>query len=286
MAALTFLIGTNGCAHWYANVLPPGKSEAVSEKKSAIPSGTLGIQTILLRLQPEDSQKLEQLWPSLDEVSFDYPLRQRLELNGIRCGAIIGAVPADIQHWIDQAAERIENDPKENLGLNSEIQSYSQAYYFREGTEKDIYVKPMRSEKLTVLHHENGSGVGKTYIDPALLVKLRGEYRDDGTVRLSVKPAIEHGQFKNQIVGEEFALRREIKRDMQTWPDLSITRDLCDGQLLVLSCTLPPRALGQHFFVTKMRDQTESRLVMLIRVNKSGADRAFANRQGSASNGM
>jgi hypothetical protein len=166
----------------------------------------------------------------------------------------------------------------ENLGLNAEIQSYSQAYYFQDGTEKDVYVRPMRSEKMVVMHHQNGSGIGKTFLDPALLFKLRGQYRDNGTIRLTVEPAIEHGQFKNQIVGEDFAMRREIKRDMYLWPDLTVTRDLCDGQLLVLSCTQPARALGQHFFVTKLKDQSEARLVMLIRVNKSGGDRAFAKR--------
>ncbi len=39
---------------------------------------------------------------------------------------------------------------------------------------------------------------------------------------------------------------------------------------------MPPRALGQHFFMTKLRDGTDARLLLLVKVTKSNTDAAFA----------
>jgi hypothetical protein len=262
-----------GCASWYSDLNQPAESKIKAAR--TIPPGHVSLQAVFLRLEPEESVILDAMWPSLDEISLDFALRQRLELNGIRCGAIHGEVPPEMQQWIDRTTKTISDDPMESLGMNADVSSYTQTMYFKSGLEKELLIKPMRTGNLVVMHHESGGG-GKTYIDPALQLKLETELRDDGTIRLNIEPVIEHGEYKNQIVSEDFGMRREIKRDKHYWRDLQIVRDLSAKEYIVLSCTNPARAIGKHFFQTNLRDGSDARLVLLIRIDKSNTDSAFA----------
>ncbi len=100
--ALIVMMLSGGCAKWYPNVSLK-QNDVKKEAAFELPAGHIGIQTLFLRLEPNDHDALDSLWPMLDEVSFDFDLRQRLELNGMRCGAITGTIPPAIQSWIERS---------------------------------------------------------------------------------------------------------------------------------------------------------------------------------------
>ena len=264
----------SGCANWYGNV---DNALPIATVKPGLktPDGHIALQTIFLRLEEKDRLAMNEMWPQLDEVSIDFNLRRELDKNGIRCGTINGELPMMMQRWVDRATSNLENDPLESAGLAADVASYSQLFYCKSGTPKDLSVKPMRSGSMVVMHSDNG-GKGRTFIDPALHFKLRGDLLESGGIKLSIGPAIEHGQYKSTVTGQDFALRREFKRDVQQWPNLAIERDLRAGQILVLSSTAVPRALGENFFMTETSDGSKRQLVLLIRIDKKPIDMAFA----------
>lgn len=188
------IFSTTGCARWYPT-LTQQPAEPTKASSRDLPADHLSIQTIFLRLDDADSRSLDVLWPDLEEISIDYEQRRRLDQNGIRCGIIMGEVPTEIQKWLDRTEAQLRDDPLEQLGANADVQSYSTVMLFRSGAEKDVTVKPMRSGELVVMHHESGGG-GNTYLDPALLFKMRAKLTQEGTIDVRLEPAIEHGQYK------------------------------------------------------------------------------------------
>ncbi len=265
-----------GCATWYPNLEQPSAAKS-SAKLPKTPQGHISLQTIFLRLENEDRSVMSQMWSQLDEVSVDFQVRRELEQNGIRCGTVNGQLPIEMQRWVTRAEQKLIDDPLENIGLVADVKSYSEVIYCKSGADKDIVVKPTHSGSLVIMHR-NGGGMGRTFESPQLMFKLRGRLKDNGSIGLQIEPVVEHGQFRNSVMGQDFALRREVKRDTQYWPNLRIDRDLRAGQVLVLSCTDPPVALGKHFFMTQKADDSQSQLVLLVRIDKSQTDSAFVGK--------
>ena len=271
--ASAFAAPLGGCASWKAEPAPD--TAKLAAERMAPPAGHLSLQTMFLRLEGDDLATLQNIWPQLDEISFDLALRRELEQNGIRCGVVLGAIPPEIQRLLDRTSKALSDDPMENVDLNSDVSSHPQTIVCKSGTSKDLTVKPQRPGGLTVLHRD-GTAKGRTYQSPALMLKLCGVARDGGGVRLSVQPFIEHGEYRSQVTGQAFALRREVARETQHWPALEVTRDLQPNQILVLGSTEPPKALGAHFFTAEESGGRRVATLLLIRVGSSDADGAFA----------
>ena len=269
----SFALLLAGCASWKAE--PAANSVNLTADRLASPAGHVSLQTMFLRLEGDDLTTLQKIWPQLDEISFDLTLRRELEQNGIRCGVVLGAVPPEIQRLLDATSQALSDDPMENFDLNSDVSSHPQTILCKSGTSKDLTVKPQRHGSLTVLHRD-GTAKGKTYLSPALMLKLCGVSRDGGGVRLSVRPFIEHGEYRSQVTGQAFAMRREVARETKHWPNLEVTRELQPNQILVLGSTNPPKALGAHFFTAEESGGRQVSTLLLIRVGSSDTDAAFA----------
>jgi len=237
---------------------------------------SMPIELIFLRLVPEQLPELDTVWPRVDEHAFPIELRKRLDRNGIRAAIVSEAVPLPLQKMIEAVDNRLQEDPMERAGLSADMPSHSRLLQCKSGERKEVAVRPSRSGSLVMLYHDGNVAKGKTYLEPALQLDLRVVPKNDGTAFVSIQPEIQYGPFKQKIVGQqEFALRRELKRDFDTWRDLQIKYQMKPGQMMMVSAITPKRGLGEHFFFTETVSGTTEQLVLLMRLGQGKSNSAF-----------
>jgi len=237
---------------------------------------SMPIELIFLRLTPEQIPELESVWPRVDEQAIPIDIRRRLDRNGIRVAIVSEAIPLPLQRMIEAVDQRLQDDPMERAGLSADMPSHSRLLQCKSGQRKEVAVRPSRSGSLVMLYQDGLVAKGKTYDDAALQLDLRVVPKVDGSAIVSIQPEVQYGPFKQKIVGQqEFALRRELKRDVDTWQDLQIKHQMHPGQIMMVSATNPKRSIGEHFFFTETVSGTTEQLVLLMRLGQGKMNSAF-----------
>ncbi|MDZ4849132.1 MAG: hypothetical protein SGI77_07540 [Pirellulaceae bacterium] len=233
------------------------------------------VEIIFLRMGTQQLQELQAVWPRINEQAFPLEMRKRLDRNGIRTAIVDTVVPLPLQTMIESVEKRLQDDPLEQAGVGADVRSHSRLLQCRNGQRKEITVRPTKTGTMVILHNEDGAAKGSCYEDPLLLLDFRVYPKDDGSVAVHITPEIQHGQPKLKIVGQEFALRREMKRESATWPDLTIEQSMIPGQIMLVTASTPPRGLGEHYFYTETATGEVEQLLFLVRIGPSKLDSAF-----------
>ena len=267
-----------GCASWTGE-----KNKTSPDASSLLPTRQLNpdsvvLETVLVRFPTELTAELEdQVWRLSYEGIADIALRQRLDQNGLRAGVIMGELPPLIRQQLEQTAEKQKTDAMEHAGLAADVDNRMRRLQCRAGRRKDLLVKPELSEPLTVLSTRDGRHVsGETYDRAIVLFDLRVLPHGDGSATINLIPEVQHGEQLQTFVHTEFGTRPEMRRGAQSWSELKISAKLTAGQVLVVSSTSPPKALGNSFFVSRTAEQTEERVFLLVRLAESQLDDLFA----------
>ncbi len=264
-----------GCARW-STLEETTKKPSHGVVTMPVADDVLPVEIIFLRMGTQQLQELQAVWPRVNEQAIPIDLRTRLDQNGIRAAIVDTVIPLSLQTMIDSVEKRLQDDPLEQAGIGADVRSHSRLLQCRTGQRKEIAVRPARTGTLVLLHNEGGAAKGRTYEDPQLLFDLRAAPKGDGSATLHITPEIQYGQLKQKIVGQEFALRREMKRDTHTWPDLSIEQTMVPGQILLVTASTPARGLGEHYFYTETASGEIEQLLFLVRIGQSKLDSAFA----------
>ena len=275
LAAGLLLCWQGGCAHWSqekavdrdANLLPPRQLNPDSVK----------IETVLVRFPSTATAELDALWRLCNEGISDLELRQRLDKNGLRAGVIMGELPQVIRQQLEDTAHKQTTDALEHAGLAADVDNKMRKLQCRAGRRKDLLVKPELSEPLTVLSTRDGKHVsGETFSRATVLFDLRAMPHGDGSATIELTPEVQHGEHRQTFVHTDFGTRPEMRRGIQSWPELKITAKLQPRQVLLLASTSPPKALGNTFFVSKTAEHSEERVVLLVRLAETRLDDLFA----------
>ena len=278
VALAASLIGTfslSGCAKWSRLDNEPNKP-SIGLPPIQMSADSMPIELIFLRLTVEQLPELDAVWPRVDEQAIPIETRRRLDRNGIRAAIVSEAIPLPLQRMIEAVDQRLQDDPMERAGLSADMPSHSRLLQCKSGQRKEVAVRPSRSGSLVIFFNNGSVAKGKTYDDAGLQLDLRVVPKEDGTATVSIQPEIQFGPFKQKIVGQqEFALRRELKRDIDTWPDLLIKHQMRPGQMLMVSATTPKRGIGEHFFFTETVSGTTEQLVLLMRLGQGKQNSVF-----------
>jgi hypothetical protein len=266
-----------GCARW-STLEETTNKPTHNIVTMSMADDVLPVEIIFMRMGQQQLQELQAVWPRINEQSLPIDLRTRLDQNGIRAAVVDSVVPLSLQTMIDSVEKRLQDDPMEQAGIGADVRSHSRLLQCRSGQRKEIAVRPARTGTLVLLHNEGGSAKGQSYEDPQLLFDLRAVSHGDGAVTLQITPEIQHGQLKQKIVGQEFALRREMKRDTHTWPYLTIEQKLIPGQILLVTASTPARGLGEHYFHTETASGEIEQLLFLVRVGPHKVGSVFAKK--------
>ena len=267
-----------GCARW-STLEDTTKKPVHGVVSMSMADDVLPVEIIFMRMGPQQLQELQAVWPRINEQAIPMDLRRRLDQNGIRAAIVDTVIPVQLQTMIDSVEKRLQDDPLEQAGIGADVRSHSRLLQCRNGQRKEIAVRPARTGTMVLLHNEGGAAKGRTYEDPQMLFDLRATPRGDGSTMLHITPEIQHGQLKQKIVGQDFALRREMKRDADTWPDLTIEQAMIPGQILLVTASTPARGLGEHYFYTETAASEIEQILFLVRIGPSKLDSAFAKKQ-------
>jgi len=236
------------------------------------------VETVIIRFPKEQSEALDNLWSTVDESVFEVELRRKLIENGMRGGILIGELPLGVRTRMEQLANNSRTDPLEQANLAADVKSATNRLQCRAGRRKEVHVRREVSQPLVVLTSEEGRVEGANYEQPAMLFDLRSIPHGDGQATLRLMPEIQHGEERKAFVRSDFGLRPEMSRDRKTWDELAMSVKLRPGQMIALSCNGEPKSsnLGKAFFVTHTAEQTDERVLLLIKLAETQLDELFA----------
>jgi hypothetical protein len=263
-----------GCARW-SNLSDEVKAPTRSLPSQLIPEDVAAVEAVFMRLGAEQLASLELVWPRVNEQALSLELRQQLDLNGIRAAVVDAVVPLALQQMLDSVERRLNEDPLELIGVAADIRSHSRFYQCRQGQRKEVMVGMPRKGSVVLLYNEQGNAKGRHYDEPQFLFDLRAFPKGDGSTMLSLTPEIQYGPLKQKFVSQEFALRREMKRDADRWEALRIEQNLQPGQMLMITASMPARGLGEELFFTETAHGTREPLLIMVRTGIHRLDSAF-----------
>lgn len=270
-----FVCSLMGCAQWSKDTAPESKTLLAQPKMSP---DSVVIETVLIRFPAEQSDVLDNLWATVDESVFDVELRRKLIENGIRGGALIGELPIGVRARLEQLTNHSKTDPVEQANLAADVRSATNRMQCRAGRRKEVHVRREVSQPIVVLTSKEGRVEGANYEQPAMLFDLRSIPHGDGQATIRLTPEIQHGEARKAFVRSDFGLRPDMSRDRKSWEELAMSVKLRPGQMIALSCHGEPKSsnLGKAFFVTHTAEQTDERVLLLIKLAETQLDELFA----------
>jgi hypothetical protein len=272
------IVAVLGCARW-SNLKDEVKAPEASFKAAEMAVDLAPVEIIFLRLGPEQVAALDSVWPRVNEQFLSVEKRQALDANGVRVAKVDAVVPLPLQKMIDAVEKRLSEDPLEQAGVAADMSSHSRLYQCRKHERKEVNLGATRKGSIVLLYNEKGVARGSNFDEPQLLFDLKAYPRGDNSTVVSLIPEMQHGPFKQKFVTQEYALRREMKRDTLQWSELAIEDNLQAGQSLLLTGLHPPRGVGEHFFFTDTASGSREQVLMLLRVGPNALETAFTSKR-------
>ena len=265
-----------GCATW----LPSGEEPAPGNAKhgfgtAVTPSDVAGVETILVRLNPAQAERLLELWAQIDEQALKPELRIAMDKNGMRAGKITGHIPSLLDEWVRQTVKRIGEDPLEQAGFAADVSSFSQLWRCRANVRKELSVRNIAIGSTCVFYHD-GTSKGRVYEASHFMFSIQATTHGDASANIHLTPEMQHGELVNKVIARESATRIDTRRETVTWEQLAIDLRIQQGDCIVIGPTTESRGLGEHFFHTKTQNGEIQPVLLLVRLSEAAADSAFA----------
>ena len=276
------LLWTLGCASWS----PTGEEPASPKKSNSLtaPPSTLdtaGIETILVRLDSNQSQQVEEVWSQIDEQAIKPELRIALDRNGMRAGKISSTIPLLLEQWIQQTVRRVEENPMEQAGLAADISSYAQLWRCRDHSRKELTIRRLSSIPVNVAYHDGSSFQENLCDSPHFLMSIHAAPLSDTTAKIRMVPEVEYGEFVKKVVTREAAIRTDTRRESLVFEKLAVDLRIQKGEYLLFGPTAESRSLGEHYFHTLTQTGEVQPVLLVVRLSESNKDDAFSMPQHS-----
>lgn len=263
-----------GCTGW----LPSAREPAPIQKSFAkvdIPRDTVGLESIVIRLDPHQAAQLPEVWKSLDEQVVAPELRIALDQNGMRAGKASAYLPPILEQWVRSNERRRDEDPLEQVGLAADVSTFAQLWRCRADSRKELTLRKLASENATIFYFDDGNK-GGVFRSPHFLVSLQAKPKEDGSALVRLVPEIKHGEVRRVVVAKDSAIRTDERQDSISWEKMGIEIQLRQGDCIVLGATPEPRSLGEHFFQTRTKDGDQQHVLLLVRLSEARLDQGFS----------
>jgi hypothetical protein len=237
---------------------------------------TVVLELAFVRLPVADMAGENAIWHAADEQHFDPLLRRRLAENGLRVGLLGSQLPDTIREAFAREPNLlVEGGDEVDQEESREQRRGVRRLQCRQGRRNKVLASRTYST-LAVLTCEDGGLHGKHLTQAQCLFGLRAFPRGDGQVRLELTPEIEHGEMKNQWVGQEGALMQRVGKERISYDTLRMSPQLALGQTLVVGTTTDIKGLGEHFF-SEINLGTSERVFLLVRLAQTQLDDIFSS---------
>ena len=193
-----------GCATWKPSGDQPPPIRA-GIQTAPLASDSVAIETIIIRLTPEQTPRLEELWRLADEQILPPEQRLQLDDNGVRVGKL-AIVPPVLETWIREIGERQSNDTMEQTGLAADVKTMAYHLRCRANSVKEISLRDLNNDRVTIFYNQDGFK-GRQLEKPRFLFKLKASPESDSSAKIRVSPEIEYGELRSKVIVREAALR-------------------------------------------------------------------------------
>jgi hypothetical protein len=235
----------------------------------------VGLEIAFLKLPPVAESQIAVAWEDVDESRLPTELRRRLGANGIRCGCFGTHMPEPLRRLIDQAVETQAGSAAEGVTVGAGPVHTRRQLQSRSAQRNEILASQVLPS-VAVLSSADGQVVGHTYHNAQCVWSLTTLPQGDGRVRLQLTPEVHYGQPRNQWIGQNTGIFRQVTaRRSQVFDDLRIELDLSPGHTCLLSATHPVKGLGQHFFTYGTGTQTPGPKLLMVRLARTRHDGLF-----------
>lgn len=263
-----------GCATWKPSGEQPPPIRA-GLQAPPLSSDSVAIETIIMRLTPEQTTRLEELWRLVDEQILAPEQRLLLDSNGVRVGKL-SIVPPVLETWLREIGERQSQDTMEQTGLAADVKTMSYHLRCRANSVKEISLRDLANDRVTLFYNQDGFK-GKQLERPRFFFKLHASPDSHSAAKVRLSPEIEHGELRSKVVVREAALRNVSEREFMNFPELEIESKLQSGELLVLGPTVDRKGIGAEFFHSLTHDNHSHPVIVLLRVSQTGTDSTFTS---------
>lgn len=208
----------------------------------------------------------EDIWRWIDESVVAPEVRHALRRNGLRIGK--AQQVGDFTRRLDRI--RRNQRPGANVLEIAEVQSdlshQARRISCRIGKRYELPVRQPAAGDQAVLVTLAGQTLGQTLSQAQPLFALRATSADVHSIKLSLRPEIQHGAMRQTWVGSDAALRIDNRRDAWSFDELVAEIPLEKGGMLVAGCMTPAFGLGKHMFTGTTADGDVDQVLMVIRV--------------------
>jgi hypothetical protein len=219
-----------------------------------------GHGTVAAHSEPED------IWNWIDETVIAPEVRHALRRNGLRIGKAQRV--GDFSERLNRIRRQGDQSSRvlEVAEVESDLSHQSRKITCRIGKRYELPVRQPAAGEQAVLVTLGGQTLGKTLSQAQPLFALRANTADVNSIKLSLRPEIQHGALRQAWVGSDAALRIDNRRDAWTFDELVTEIRLEKGGILVAGCIDPPFGLGQHMFTGTTAEGDADQVLMIIRV--------------------
>ena len=240
---LGILLGYPGCANWD---IADGDIALSSLPPIKLSSDSVAWQVVSLSVGRETTPKLDAIWSEVDESHLPVEQVDRLRANGVRCGLVGLQLPPEMRSILEEQDElTISEDGAPSFHLADMPQRHR--LHLRAGQRKEIAVGGPH-EKVNLLYFESDALVGKPLFQAQCMLAIESTPLDDGRVRISLVPEIQHGYPRSHFIGKSGAFQQQVRQDTWSVENLAVEATLAPGETLVLSHSKEPKGVGAVFF--------------------------------------
>ncbi|MBM3964785.1 MAG: hypothetical protein FJ308_06915 [Planctomycetes bacterium] len=270
----TLAICFPGCTGWLPTQPEPPPIEKTFGKVESS-RDTIGIESILIRLDDQQASQLAELWASLDEQVITPDTRMALDRNGLRAAKATGHLPVVLENWVRTSERRRDEDSLEQAGLAADVSSFCQLWRCRPDSRKELTVRRLPHDQATLFYFD-GAMKGGTFKSPHFFFSLFTAASGDASALVRLVPEMEYGETKRIVVAKDSAIRTDERRDALAWDSLAVQLRLQRGDCIVIGAIQESRGLGEHFFKTLTKDGDMQHVLLLVRLSELRNDDIFA----------
>ena len=258
--ALTLVAGCSlNRSVWFRKAENVGDSPARSAVGGTLIQPRMCKLTVVILSRPiKDDAVNGAIWDVADEQAVAPDVRRLLQSNGLRIGAITGAVPTSIERALHDAPPR-KVDPAE--------------FVVPEGEGTLISLAEARASASIFLNHD-GAASGKDYKDASGWLRVTAAHDGPTGVALKLTPELHHGPLQRHYdsapnPGSGMDARQFLLKDGQqeeNFRELTASLTVHPGQIVVIG-TDPDRKgnLGSFLF-TKTEQNSDRQMQKIVAI--------------------
>ena len=267
---VTILLPGWGCAPWSSRSSQLDQ-EPLTKQPLQRAARTLEIETqfVQIRFDPAKPDQLQSIWQWVDETAISAEKRSLLARNGLRVGRVVqrDRLEARVEEFRSEAPPDVIDQFLASAAVASHQSEGTDRIPLRIGKRKELPVRsPIEGEQV-VLFHDGEHLVGETLRDPQFLFAISAERgMTPRTLRLRLRPEVQHGEMEQSYVAGGAAMRIDVRRPSWSFTPLEFDLPSGEGDLFVVTETASRRGIGRQMLGGKNVDQLEQQTLILLRI--------------------